>query len=217
MINHLLYPLLSFLSVISDFFLELTDLTLLPIKERRFYFASQIYSIYYLRGIPLVYFRRARLPSPMIPSKTKIVMTLILFLSRQPRYIGLDADAKVPTADTIPAPIPLALAGQSSQKQTWKKIKKNEMQPLNTKTKISSKMAQQLRSWSYGFLMKVISSAHRTVIANIIIPIFLLYILQMKRYEGTYVTNSERLTIILLMYMLKPMLSMRRLGPQYIA
>lgn len=47
--------------------------------------------------------------------------------------MGLEVEASVPTAETIPAPMPRALAGYSSQKYTWKKQKKKETQALKIK------------------------------------------------------------------------------------
>jgi len=43
-------------------------------------------------------------------------MTFTPFLLNAPKNIGLEVEAIVPTAETIPVPIPLALEGYSSQK-----------------------------------------------------------------------------------------------------
>jgi len=55
--------------------------------------------------------RSSKFPIAIIPNNTKNDITLMPFLLKYPRYIGLEVDAKVPTADTIPVPIPLALPG----------------------------------------------------------------------------------------------------------
>ena len=69
-----------------------------------------------------------------MPNKTNTVIGFTLFRRRQPKYIGDEVEAIVPTADTIPAPIPLALEGYNSQKYTWKKQKKNATAALKMNT-----------------------------------------------------------------------------------
>ena len=59
----------------------------------------------------------------MIANIVKIIITLKLFLCKIPKYIGLEVDAIVPIADTIPTPNPLALEGYNSIKYIWKSAK----------------------------------------------------------------------------------------------
>ena len=77
--------LLFFSSVMSDFLLLKELYPLFLISVLFFYLSSSISSIYSLRGIPFVSVSSIRLLSPMIPKRTKIVMTLMLFRLRIPR------------------------------------------------------------------------------------------------------------------------------------
>ncbi len=76
----------------------------------------------------------------IIPNSTNIVITLKFFRFKYPKNIGLEVEAIVPIADTIPAPSPLALEGYSSQTYIWKKQKKKEMQSLKMKISTNSIM-----------------------------------------------------------------------------